>query len=138
MRLLFSFLLVSSISFGIGYRGNVFEVGALEFASVSVAVTADDQVIDVSTAGLVKLTSDGIPVSRTIILTEPKDKANRFLILSFKGGAGQGIQLIDDGAIDSSSGFVRLSNNFGPTANQSTITLHYDGLDWVEIARSIN
>lgn len=119
----------------IGFIGGSVVTERLVLNGMSVLVDADNKVIDVSRVGRVNLSSDDPNATqRTMLLTEPNKQG--LLVLVFDGSGG--IQLVDNSAISGGSGLVRLSGNWTVNSNQATLTLIFDGLDWQEIARSIN
>ena len=127
-------MLLSVTAFGrIGWHGSSFEIpGAIQMRAVSVLVSADDQVIDVKGVGVINLSSDdAVAVNRDFTLTQPP--LPQLLIIYFDGG--NAARLLDNAV--SGGGTVKLSANW-TAATDATLTLYYNGSDWLEMTRTNN
>jgi len=93
-------------------------------------VNADNTVIAVNaTTTFLVLTSNGANNNRTITFTDGTIVGQLVVIKVVAGGA-QGVELVDGGTFS-------MAGDFGPD-NNDTITLIWDGVDWVEVARRNN
>src|SRR3990167_3276918 len=102
--------------------------------SSTVNLTADDQVVTVLSLGNIPLSSDnGVSTAITFVLTQGV-QAGHILILEWTGtNAGE---LVDDFAV-SGGGNGRLSATWTPT-QYDTLSLIWNGTDWIETGRSAN
>jgi len=100
-----------------------------------VTLTADDQVVTVGEKSYIPLSSDNATAAnRTFVLT-PGLTAGQRLTLEWTHATNQG-ELADDGSV-SGGGNVRLSAAWSP-GQYDTLSLIWNGTDWLETARSNN
>lgn len=100
-----------------------------------VTLAADNQVVNVTTTSYVQLASDSaVAGDRTFLLTGTNVTSGAHAILEWTGtNAGE---LVDDAA-NSGAGNVRLSATWTPT-QYDTLSLIFNGTDWIETARATN
>lgn len=98
-----------------------------------VSLIADNQVVNPEGVGHIALSSDNVTAgNRTMVLKS--GAAGQRLLLEWLGtNAGE---LIDDSAL-SDVGNVRLSADWTPT-QYDTLSLVFNGTDWLEVSRSTN
>lgn len=105
-------------------------------AGGSATLTADDQTVDPSTLGgrgRIQLDSDSTTAADRTFLIGPGAEAGQLLIIVFVGTSSSTCELRDDQAI--TGGNIRLTADWTPSAD-GTLTLLYDGADWIEIGRT--
>lgn len=100
-----------------------------------VTLTADNQVVDATLRTHIRLASDSaVAGDRTFLLTGTNVTSGAHAILEWTGtNAGE---LVDDSA-NSGAGNIRLSATWTPT-QYDTLSLIFNGTDWIETARATN
>jgi hypothetical protein len=106
--------------------------GGLTLRSNTVNVTADNQLITIGNRSFLILNSNNPPVYRTIVLSNGL-QVGQMLLLLVTGGAGSGVELVDN--VNSSN--ANLTAAWLPE-NGDTLQLIWDGADWIELSRSNN
>jgi hypothetical protein len=108
--------------------------GGLRTRGKSVSLTADNQVVNVGDYSYIQLSSNNATAAnRTFVLDQGAGSGHR-LTLEWTGtNAGE---LVDDSAVDG-GGNHRLAGTWTPT-QYDTISLIWNGTDWVELCRSTN
>lgn len=102
--------------------------------SVTVTLTADNQVVDATNKSYLRIDSDnGTATNRTFLLN--KGVAGQMLRIEFIAATNQ-CELADNSAV-TGGGNVRLSATWSPGQND-VLTLLHNGVDWLECARSDN
>jgi polygalacturonase len=103
--------------------------------TTDVALTADNQAVTVGLFRQIRLTSnDATAANRTFTLS-PGQYPGQKLTLIFDDT--DACQLADNGATVPAGGAVRLSANWEPTEDDS-LSLEWDGDEWIELCRSAN
>lgn len=110
-----------------------FRIPGLVLTSNSATLTADDQTVDPSGKGRVQLDSDDTTAANRTFLVGPGDEAGHLLVINFVGSSSSACELRDDAAI--TGGNIRLTADWTPSAD-GTLSLIYDGADWIEIGRT--
>lgn len=112
---------------------NMTSVGSVAKTRSAVALIADDQVVDTLNKGHIALSSDnGTAGNRTFVLNAGVE--GQELLLEWVGT--NAAELIDDSA-NSNTGNVRLAGTWTPT-QYDTLSLRFNGTDWLETGRSTN
>lgn len=122
--------------FGQDMLAPVASAGQLTLLDYSATLTADDQVLSPAGRTYVLLDSDdATATNRTLVLGDGSE-AGHALILQFVA-ASNAMELLDDGATDGGGGNVRLSADWTP-GQYDSLSLIFDGTDWIETGRSNN
>ena len=107
--------------------------GSICVEPLTVNLTADNQAVTVGDESYIRLNSnDATSTNRTFILTQGL-AAGQMLILECMAGACE----LVDGSAGSGGGVHRLSATWTANIND-TLTLIFNGTDWLETARSFN
>lgn len=108
--------------------------GFAQSTALAIALTVDDQDIDVGSANLVTLSSNGASAADRTFTLDGSTPTQRLVTLV---AITSNMELIDDGGTDSN--VVALAGDWTPGAND-TLTLAWepDADQWVEVARSNN
>ena len=108
-------------------------VGMSNTRQTLVNLTADNQAVTVGSQSYIPFASDnGTAANRTFVLSQ--GSSGQILTLEWTG-TNQG-ELADDSSV-TGGGNVRLSATWSPT-QYDTITLIWNGTDWLELFRSAN
>lgn len=99
----------------------------------SANLTADDQSIAVAGEGYVLIDSDDATASNRTFAIGVGAEAGQRIILQFAPSAGGACELRDDTSI--TGGAIRLTADWTP-ANYGTLSLVFDGTDWIETGRT--
>ena len=99
----------------------------------AVSLIADNQVVDPSGLAYIALSSDNATAANRTIVLKSGVVGQRLLLEWVGTNAGE---LVDDAAL-SDAGNVRLASTWTPT-QYDTISLMFNGTDWIETGRSTN
>lgn len=99
----------------------------------STNLTADDQSISVAGKSYVLIDSDNATASNRTFAISAGDEAGQRVVLQFAPSGSYACELRDDTAI--SGGAIRLTADWTP-ADYGTLSLIYDGADWIETGRT--
>lgn len=99
----------------------------------STNLTADDQSVSVAGKSYVLLDSDDATASNRTFAISAGDEAGQRVVLQFAPSASGACELRDDTSI--SGGAIRLTADWTPAA-YGTLSLIYDGTDWIETGRT--
>jgi hypothetical protein len=110
--------------------------GGLATKPVAVNLTADNQTVNLTNRSYIQLSSDnGTAGNRTFVLTPNVSTMNGQTVTIEWTGTNAG-EIVDD-ASNTGGGNTRLSGTWTPT-QYDTLTLRFNGTDWVEMNRSTN
>jgi hypothetical protein len=126
---------IISVNNGSGQTGFEF-VGAIATSPSTASLTADNQTVICTNKSYIQLSSNSATASqRTFVLTPTVAAMNgQILTLEWTGtNAGE----IADDSSNIGGGNTRLSAVWTPT-QYDTLTLRFNGTDWVEMSRSTN
>lgn len=99
----------------------------------STNLTADDQSISVAGKSYVLIDSDNATASNRTFAISAGDEAGHRVVLQFAPSGAYACELRDDTAI--TGGAIRLTADWEP-ADYGTLSLIYDGADWIEMGRT--
>lgn len=113
--------------------------GGIDFAneisidSATQTLTADNQSLTVNGTSYAILSSDSATATdRTFDLPDGL-RDGQVMIIQWGSLAGE---LLDDTAVSGGSGFIRLEDDWVPSADE-VLVLIFDGTDWIEVCRSV-
>lgn len=102
---------------------------ALVTDPTDIALTADNQAIELGQTSYVRLTSnDATAANRTFTLNIASAEAGQFLVLEWNDATNAGELL--------NAGNAKLSADWRPTARYQNLSLRFDGAFWIETSRS--
>ena len=114
---------------------NQLGIVALGYTPTTVSIVADNQVVDVSTKNYVRLSSDNATATnRTVTLTRGTVFGQQLIIeyINFPNS----LEFIDNSSLIG-GGNLRIANGFGMNSFD-ILGLVWNGVDWVQIFRSVN
>lgn len=110
-------------------------VGLVATRQAVQTLTADNQVVTVGSSSYIPLSSDNATAANRTMVLGQGAYAGQILVLEWTHATNQG-ELADDGSV-SGGGNVRLSATWSP-GQYDTLTLIWNGTDWLELCRSNN